>query len=148
MDNSDLLPVADAARAARWRRLQELFDTLLALPAAAREPWLAGLGDDEAIKREAARLVRIDQDEAVGGLPRASLRRAARIPPPLEADSDRAIETELDRAETLLERGAVDEARRLHERLAPLLAERFVAGSALRLRHAAMAARLSGSGAG
>jgi serine/threonine-protein kinase len=61
---------------ARWRRLQELFDGLLALPAEARAAWLAGLGDDEALKREAARLVEVDQGDAAAGLPRPSLRAA------------------------------------------------------------------------
>ncbi|MFC4820281.1 protein kinase domain-containing protein [Dokdonella ginsengisoli] len=69
MDHSEISP-------ARWQRLQELFDGLLALPAGARAAWLAGLGDDEALKREAVRLVEADQG-GTAGLPHASLRATA-----------------------------------------------------------------------
>lgn len=148
MDHSDLLPAAGTVRAARWRRLQELFDALLALPAAAREPWLAGLADDEALKREAQRLVRIDQDESAAGLPRASLPRSAPIPPRAGADGDPAIQSQLALVEALLDCGAVDEARRLHARIAQWLAEHSPAGSAVCLRHAAIAARLPARDAG
>ena len=46
---------------ARWLRLQQLFDTLLELPADAREAWLAGQSDGEDLKQEALRLVAADE---------------------------------------------------------------------------------------
>ena len=48
----------------RWQRLQELFETLLELPADVRMSWLAGLPDDEALKREALSLVVADERTA------------------------------------------------------------------------------------
>ncbi|WP_300618154.1 serine/threonine-protein kinase [Dokdonella sp.] len=73
------------------------------------------------------------------------LRYAAEIlPERIGRDSNNTIETELDLAEVLLERGKVDEARALHRRMAPLLAERFVPHSAVRTRHAEMTRRLAG----
>ncbi len=73
------------------------------------------------------------------------LRYAAEIlPERIGRDSNNTIETELDLAEVLLERGKVDEARALHRRMAPLLAERFVPHSSVRTRHAEMTRRLAG----
>lgn len=77
MDDPETPPAGAGPTAARWRRLQELFDGLVALPAEARAAWLAGLGDDEALKREAARLVEVDED-AAADLPPAIARAPAR----------------------------------------------------------------------
>lgn len=45
---------------ARWQRLQELFDALLALPEAERAAWLAQQGDPADVQREALALVAAD----------------------------------------------------------------------------------------
>ncbi|MBO9663977.1 serine/threonine-protein kinase [Dokdonella sp.] len=71
------------------------------------------------------------------------LRRAAEmLSEKIGRNANNTIETELDLAEVLLMRGKVDDARALHQRMAPLLAERFVPQSAVRTRHLAMARQL------
>ena len=62
---------------ARWYRLQELFDALIATPPSGREALLASLDDDEALKREALALAAAeDQDSGDSGMT-ARLREAA-----------------------------------------------------------------------
>ena len=51
---------------ARWQRLQELFEALLAMPAGAREEWLAANEADAALRAEALALV--GHDEVDGAL--------------------------------------------------------------------------------
>lgn len=46
---------------ARWQRLQELFDALIALPAEERAAWLARQPDAEELRQEALRLVAADE---------------------------------------------------------------------------------------
>jgi serine/threonine-protein kinase len=48
----------------RWRRLQEMFETLIELPSDARAEWLAALPDPDDLKREALALVAADEDAA------------------------------------------------------------------------------------
>ena len=70
---------------ARWQRLQEMFDALVATPPAAREAWLSGIDADDKLKREALALVeadRRDDDGMTGHLREA----AARIATPQPAD--------------------------------------------------------------
>ena len=59
-------------------------------------------------------------------------------------DANPTIEVELQLADVQLARGHVDEARALHERVAPLLDERFVAQSPVRAQYAALGKRLAG----
>jgi len=58
-------------------------------------------------------------------------------------DANATIETELQLAGVLAELGRLDEARTLHERVKPLLADRFVEHSLVREQHAALARRLA-----
>lgn len=60
-------------------------------------------------------------------------------------DANTTIETELQLADVLAELGRVDEARTLHERVAPSLADRFVEHSLVREQHAALGKRLASS---
>jgi len=48
----------------RWRRLQEIFETLVELAPDARAEWLAALPDSDDMKREALALVTADEDNA------------------------------------------------------------------------------------
>src|SRR5690606_17729120 len=62
---------------ARWHRLQELFDALIATPPPGRDALLASLDDDDALKREALALaVAEDGDSGEDGMT-ARLREAA-----------------------------------------------------------------------
>jgi serine/threonine-protein kinase len=71
---------------ARWQRLQELFDALLAMPPAAREAWLADLDEADDLKREALALVDADDssDDALTRHVRAAAAQVLAAPPPAQ----------------------------------------------------------------
>ena len=67
---------------ARWRRLQELFDALIATPPSGRGALLAALDDDDAIKHEALALAAAEDgdDSGMTGRLREAAARASTAP--------------------------------------------------------------------
>jgi serine/threonine-protein kinase len=64
---------------ARWQRLEELFDALVAMDPAAREGWLAAREPDAELAREALAMAAAADDDSGGAMTRQLRQAAARI---------------------------------------------------------------------